>query len=114
MFSLPPGRRRPRTVHRPALALIVVIVLIIAGCSSAEDEATATAAGAAATTVDSVEGADDATTPPTESEPEPEPTPADVLPPETFEGQATTVSGETFELSGLAGQDLILWFWAPW
>lgn len=111
MFSLSPGRRHPRTVHRSASALILVIALIVAGCSSAEDEATATAAGAAVTTV---EGADDAATPPTEGEPEPEPTPADVLPPETFEGQATTVSGEPFELGSLAGKDLILWFWAPW
>ncbi len=31
-----------------------------------------------------------------------------------FSGEATTVTGETFELGDLAGQDLVLWFWAPW
>lgn len=107
MFSLPVGRRRHWAVHRSAAVLVVVIALIVAGCSSADDEATA--AGTDVTTVETSA----ATTPPAEIEAEPEPS-GDVLPPATFEGQATTVSGETFELSTLAGQDLILWFWAPW
>ncbi|MGI9613500.1 MAG: hypothetical protein ACR2QO_11355 [Acidimicrobiales bacterium] len=38
----------------------------------------------------------------------------DVLPASTFEGTATTVDGEPFDLGQLAGTDVILWFWAPW
>ena len=37
-----------------------------------------------------------------------------VLPPSTFEAVATTVEGDPFELSALAGSDVVLWFWAPW
>lgn len=29
-------------------------------------------------------------------------------------GTATTYTGETFDLATLAGEDLIVWFWAPW
>ena len=25
-----------------------------------------------------------------------------------------TIDGQTFELANLAGQDVVLWFWAPW
>lgn len=32
----------------------------------------------------------------------------------TFDAQATTVSGEPFDLGELADRDLVLWFWAPW
>ena len=38
----------------------------------------------------------------------------EILAPSVFEGQATTITGETFDLAMLAGSDLILWFWAPW
>lgn len=31
-----------------------------------------------------------------------------------FDTTAQTVQGETFDLNELAGQDLIVWFWAPW
>ncbi|MEM9133605.1 MAG: hypothetical protein AAF962_26185 [Actinomycetota bacterium] len=31
-----------------------------------------------------------------------------------FDATAQTVQGETFDLNELAGQDLIIWFWAPW
>ncbi len=31
-----------------------------------------------------------------------------------FDGQATTVQGEPFDLGTLAGSDLVVWFWAPW
>ncbi len=31
-----------------------------------------------------------------------------------FDGTAQTVQGESFDLNELAGQDLIIWFWAPW
>lgn len=38
----------------------------------------------------------------------------DTAVPEALDFQAQTVSGETFEGGEFAGQDLMLWFWAPW
>ena len=29
-------------------------------------------------------------------------------------GVSTTLDGSTFDLGDVAGQDVILWFWAPW
>ena len=31
-----------------------------------------------------------------------------------FDGTAMTVSGAAFDLGDLAGNDLVVWFWAPW
>ncbi len=31
-----------------------------------------------------------------------------------FSGEFQTLSGETFDLGSLEGQDVVLWFWAPW
>lgn len=61
-------------------------------------------------------------TPPTSEAPSPTPSatqPQDdetVIPPlaETLDFKATTVDGEPFEGSSLAGTPALLWFWAPW
>lgn len=37
----------------------------------------------------------------------PEPTPLPAV-------MVNTVSGGQLDLNGLAGQDAVLWFWAPW
>ena len=29
-------------------------------------------------------------------------------------GEFTTLGGETLDLASLQGQDVVLWFWAPW
>lgn len=29
-------------------------------------------------------------------------------------GEFATISGETVDLAGFAGSDVVLWFWAPW
>ena len=29
-------------------------------------------------------------------------------------GEVATVDGSTFDLASLQGQDLVVWFWAPW
>ncbi|MEM7339885.1 MAG: hypothetical protein AAF467_14620 [Actinomycetota bacterium] len=29
-------------------------------------------------------------------------------------GEVATVNGETIDLGSLEGQDVVLWFWAPW
>lgn len=39
---------------------------------------------------------------------------ADQLAASTFDTEAVTVGGEAYDLSQLAGSDLVLWFWAPW
>ncbi len=39
---------------------------------------------------------------------------ATVLDAAVFDGTATTVGGETYDLGQLADADLVLWFWAPW
>jgi hypothetical protein len=41
-------------------------------------------------------------------------TTADTLALSTFEGEATTLDGETFDVASLGRQDLVIWFWAPW
>lgn len=39
---------------------------------------------------------------------------SDVLAASTFEGEATTIEGQSFDLSTLADNNLVVWFWAPW
>lgn len=39
---------------------------------------------------------------------------ADIEIPETLAFTARTVAGTAFEGGAYAGQDLMLWFWAPW
>ena len=36
------------------------------------------------------------------------------LDPSVLTGEATTHTGETFDLSTVADKDLVVWFWAPW
>ncbi len=31
-----------------------------------------------------------------------------------LQGEFSTIGGGNVELDALAGQDLVLWFWAPW
>jgi len=39
---------------------------------------------------------------------------ADTLDSTVLSGDAVTHTGEAFDLGSLAGQDLVVWFWAPW
>jgi cytochrome oxidase Cu insertion factor (SCO1/SenC/PrrC family) len=81
---------RPSRRRAPALAaLLVALALVGAACGGSDaDSATGSATDAAS-------GGAEATA-------------------SLFTGEATTVGGESFDLSTLAGQDLIVWFWAPW
>jgi hypothetical protein len=38
--------------------------------------------------------------------------PGQTLPP--LEGEFTTLDGGSIDLAQLQGQDVVLWFWAPW
>lgn len=76
--------------------------------------ATAIAGLTASAVVAACGGATSETTAATTAESAAEAPSGDVLPASTFEGTATTVDGEPFDLGQLAGTDVILWFWAPW
>jgi len=39
---------------------------------------------------------------------------APVAPASQLSGEFSTVSGQTIDLATLQGQDVVLWFWAPW
>ena len=45
---------------------------------------------------------------------EPVPAPGDAPIEDALAFSATTVDGTTFDAGELAGQDVLLWFWAPW
>jgi hypothetical protein len=51
--------------------------------------------------------------PPTPVPPTPEPAPPAVSVPE-LTGSFTTIGGGQIDLGSLQGQDVVLWFWAPW
>ncbi|MEM9561536.1 MAG: hypothetical protein AAGA93_02895 [Actinomycetota bacterium] len=88
------SRRASRRFRFPALAGAVLSVSLLAAACGGSDADTASEAGADAGSGDAANGP--------------------VIDDATFSGEAATVSGGTFELGDLAGQDLVLWFWAPW
>lgn len=81
------------------------LALIAAACSSADDTAT----NAADSTTNTSPADEQTSSSTTKAE-----TNADTLSAATFDGEATTVDGVSFDLGTLANKDLVLWFWAPW
>ena len=75
---------------RGVAAVALLIAVLAAACGGTDDVETAS------------------------SEPAGEEPAGDVLPASTFDGEAMTVAGESYDLSQLAGTDVVLWFWAPW
>ena len=67
-----------------------------------------TATTAAPTTAAPTTGAPTTAAPTTEAA---EPT---IDPDSPLNGEFTTVGGQSIELASLQGQDVVLWFWAPW
>ncbi len=76
---------------RVTLALLAALITATTACAAAPEPQTAAAPAGSGST----------------STPE-----ASV--PEILDFEATLLSGGTLEGSSLAGQDLALWFWAPW
>ncbi|MDQ3664336.1 MAG: redoxin domain-containing protein [Actinomycetota bacterium] len=106
------------THRRPAglLASVAITAALLAGCGSGEASTDTSAAA------DSTSEASTTQPPPVpgnEGKPDrdpdndkvAEPT-ADV--PEILDFDATLVSGADFDARGLAGNDTVFWFWAPW
>ena len=98
------------THRRPAALLtsVAITAALLAGCGSGE---ASTDTGAAA------DGTSEPTTtqPPPGNEDKPDKVAeltADV--PEILDFEATLVSGADFDARGLAGNDTVFWFWAPW
>lgn len=105
---------RPVTVNRRgSLVLLLAAALFLAACGGANAE-TATsqpnvdaAAPQAATEPEAPEGvAEPDAAPEVVAEPD--------APPALLSGTFETLDGDTIDLGSLEGQDVVLWFWAPW
>ena len=94
-----PSRSRSR--RRGAGAALLGLALTAAACSSTDD--TATSPGNEQTLSSTASDESSADTPN-----------ADTLGAATFDGEATTIGGMSFDLGALANKDLVIWFWAPW
>lgn len=96
MMHRPDNRLRLPLVERPRrtlIALAAALALLISACGSGGDNAETTAAAPAAAN-DSTDSGDAA-----------DPFPAFV---------GTTSDGAAFDLEAHRGDDIVLWFWAPW
>lgn len=79
------------------LSLLLALLLLVAGCAGDGGDAGTVATDAAGSADSDPQGDADA-----------------AAVPEALRFTATTVDGGTFEGADYAGQDLMLWFWAPW
>ncbi|WP_108666708.1 hypothetical protein [Euzebya rosea] len=89
-------------MFRISRLLLVALALLAAACGSSAPESSV--AAPAATSVPAA-GTSAATTGPV--------TPAGDVP-EALAFSAATLGGGTFEGASAVGNDLLLWFWAPW
>ncbi|MEU9599841.1 redoxin domain-containing protein [Streptomyces sp. NPDC048109] len=94
-----------RTGHCPTSAAVVTaaaVALLAAGCGTGQNPTTQAApsrtAHSSAGSIATTEGSHGKKA---------------AIPPE-LKFTTTTVDGETFEGTSLAGKDAVLWFWAPW
>ena len=74
----------------PSVALAVAAALTLAACGSSSPDSSA--AGAPSVEASPAPGSDD----------------------QPLAFQSVTTDGADFDASSLAGQDVVLWFWAPW
>jgi len=100
------GGRSRAPVWLPALLMAAAVVASACGGGTTDtDDAAGSAADAGAdesqaTTTEEVTTTEQAST--TQGEPT------------LLFGEFETLSGATFDLSTVAGEDVVLWFWAPW
>lgn len=91
----------PRLLRRPSAGLLAaVLVLALAGCGGSGRGDAAAGTSAAIPPAGPASGSQG----PTAQEPGTHP----------LDFRATTLMGEQLDASALAGQDVVLWFWAPW
>lgn len=108
--SRPPRRGQP-------LALAAALGLVLSACGGGETDTTVDIGADAAAETDAPAEADAEAPADEAGSGGAEEAAVDTGPkldPAVLSGQATTVTGEVFELGDLAGQDLVVWFWAPW
>ena len=98
---LSPVSNRPPKIVRIALALFGALALVATSCGGGPAE---TAAETAVEVSSPAEAEVEAASP----TPTAEPAPAEAS------LVATTVSGGQIDFGSLEGQDVVLWFWAPW
>ena len=77
-------------IGRSSALIMVVVGLLVSACGSSVPAATDTAAAA-------------------EAEPAAQPTANELL-----TGEFATFDDTSIDLSSLQGEDVVLWFWAPW
>lgn len=74
----------------------------------------ATAASASSSEDDAADGADDSSDDAIAAEPAPEPPGDDTALSWDHDWTGELLGGGQFDANDLAGQDVVLWFWAPW
>ena len=89
---------------RRLLGLLALLALLLAACAGGTGGAGG--GGGGATDVAATPGGGATAGPTVQAGP------GDV--PDSLAFSAPTVSGATFEGGDVAGEDLLLWFWAPW
>jgi len=109
MFSPGQGRLMAR------IAIVATAMLVAAACGGAATDTTSSAASDTPVTETSVAGenTDAAEATPDTSASEtaaPEAAATDSI----LVGEYPTMDGQTIDLASLQGNDVVLWFWAPW
>lgn len=98
-------------------AAVAAAALVLSACSTGDDTDAGTASSpspAAEETAEPATESPEASPEPEAEEAEPEPEPEAVAVPAALDFTSPTVDGATFEGASLAGQDAVLYFWAPW
>lgn len=99
-----------RSSPRSLVAMVAGLALLAAACGADSGESAATASDpTAATSTAATSTAASAVDSPS-SAAAPEVAPASG----PFTGAHTTLDGSTIDFDQFAGQDVVLWFWAPW
>jgi thiol-disulfide isomerase/thioredoxin len=93
-----------RRMRSLVLAVTVPLVLLLGSCG--EDASTTTTEPTPSATSTSEPGSSDSTEEPSTDDA--------TATPELLDFRATTVAGDSFDGSSLAGSPAVLWFWAPW